>query len=203
MTSLSEKLWDRAAETSADYVEQYINSVLLFRKKEDIWRYVASILDEHSSGLGVEFGVYKGTSINFFAQQLPNWEFVGFDSFEGLPDNWNGHCSPRGAFNLEGDIPAVKANVRLVKGWFSKTLSKEAKILEKANFFHIDSDTYDSCKYILDVLESYSTKNKLILFDEYLGYPNWQNGEHRALQEANLNFDYLAFADQQCLVRLK
>jgi hypothetical protein len=61
-----------------------------------------------------------------------NLMVYGFDSFEGLPEDWaigvmNGKEDTdrfiRGkTFDLRGNLPVVRPNVRLLKGWFDKTL---------------------------------------------------------------------------------
>ena len=35
-----------------------------------------------------EFGVYKGGTINYLAHKMPNSIIYGFDSFQGLPEDW-------------------------------------------------------------------------------------------------------------------
>jgi hypothetical protein len=65
----------------------------------------------------LEFGVYRGTSINFFASRL-NGVLYGFDSFEGLNESMPGTNAIKGTFNLGGDMPTVLSNVKLIKGWF-------------------------------------------------------------------------------------
>ena len=46
-----------------------------------------------------------------------------------------------------------------------------------ALFLHIDSDTYDSCRTVLSNIKNLLKPGVLVLFDEYLAYPNWENGE--------------------------
>ena len=46
----------------------------------------------------------------------------------------------------------------------------------------------------------------MIVFDEYFNYPNWRNHEYKAWQEfvseAGLDYEYLAFAHNQVVVRV-
>ena len=73
------------------------------------------------NGLLIEFGVWKGRSINYFAKRVSE-TIYGFDSFEGLKEDWSGWGFAKGAFDLGGKLPKVENNVILIKGWFDKTL---------------------------------------------------------------------------------
>ncbi len=83
----------------------------------------------------MEFGVYKGGMINHQAKKFPELNFVGFDSFEGLRENWHG-MAPEKTFDLGGKLPRVRRNVTLVKGWFaSQHRAGKRKILAPASRF--------------------------------------------------------------------
>ena len=47
--------------------------------------------------------------------------WYGFDSFEGLPEAWT-LGAKAGAFSIGGNLPPVRGNVRLTKGFFEQTL---------------------------------------------------------------------------------
>ena len=51
----------------------------------------------------LEFGVHVGTTINFFSNYVN--KIYGFDSFEGLREDWYGTTSPKGRFNLNKKLP--------------------------------------------------------------------------------------------------
>src|ERR1700757_206646 len=53
----------------------------------------------------VEFGVYEGRSIKYFAStnKHADSKFIGLDSFEGLPETWGD--MKKGTFNVGGNIP--------------------------------------------------------------------------------------------------
>lgn len=63
-------------------------------------------------GLCCEFGVYTGESINFLASLLPQ-EIHAFDSFEGLPEDWNFN-HPSDKFAL-ADLAAKVTHVDALK----------------------------------------------------------------------------------------
>lgn len=76
-------------------------------------------------GLNLEFGVFSGTTINHLSSEYPHLNFVGFDSFEGLPEDWKSGFE-KGCFSVK-ELPIVNKNVQLVKGWFDNTLPEFLK----------------------------------------------------------------------------
>lgn len=156
------------------------------------------------AGLVCEFGVHKGETITHIAgiaaTKLPSVVVHGFDSFEGLPDDWF-LGRKAGRFSLEGNAPLVPANARLHKGWFKDTLPgflREHR--EHAMFLHIDADLYSSAKTILDAMhgEGRIVAGTVIVFDEYFNYPGWKEHEYKAWKEfverARVRFEYIGMA---------
>ena len=144
----------------------------------------------------LEFGVKEGGSINLISAAKPDKIVYGFDSFEGLPETWL-PSHPAGKFNMDGNLPLVNDNVRLVKGWFNETLPQFVKEhSEPCAFIHVDSDLYSSAKTILTELKNQIVSGTIIAFDEYFGYPGWQEGEYKAFMEFaaenNVEFEYIA-----------
>jgi hypothetical protein len=142
----------------------------------------------------LEFGVFKGNSINHIADAIYPKTIFGFDSFEGLPEVWEMGSSdrdkPKGHFNLCGVLPKVRDNVILIKGFFSDTLSKWVESNnEDISFLHIDSDLYSSAKLILNCLNHLIISGTVIVFDDMYPwqdesiYLNWANGEFKAMNE--------------------
>jgi hypothetical protein len=132
--------------------------------------------------LWLEFGVASGRSINFISK-FTSALVYGFDSFEGLPETWRPGFE-KGAFSSGGELPRVNPNVILKKGWFSDTLEPFLKEQDKkVSFVHIDCDLYSSTKLILDSLKHYFDSECVIVFDELVNYPGFEEGELKALQE--------------------
>ncbi len=68
-------------------------------------------------GYYLEMSVYTGGSINFIANLKKNETIHGFDSFEGLPENWirdDTNYFVQGYFAISG-LPNVTSNVILHK----------------------------------------------------------------------------------------
>lgn len=135
---------------------------------------------KHEAGtLWLELGVFTGNTINYISKFTPHTVF-GFDSFEGLPEDW------RPEFSMGGQLPRVNQNVRLIKGWFDKTLSPFIRTENMdVSFIHIDCDLYSSTKYTLDTLCPYIKDGCIIVFDELLEYDGFMGntGELKALWE--------------------
>jgi len=194
----------RAVADSADYAESQMRRALCFRSVEDLRRhaFAARTID----GLLVEFGVWRGHSISFFAS-ITEATIHGFDSFEGLSEDWSGWELPKGYFSLQGVVPEVPANVRLIKGWFDTTLPKFLRENpEPFAFMHLDCDTYEAAATVLRIACDRLVKATVIVFDEYFGYRGWRMGEFKAWQEfvasKGIHYEYLAFSDHAVSVRI-
>jgi hypothetical protein len=48
---------------------------------------------------------------------------------------------------------------------------------------HLDADTYQSTKYVLDRIVDRFRPGTVLQFDEYLGYPGWRFGEYLAFAQ--------------------
>ena len=204
-------LWERAVTQSVDFVEKHINDSLVFENKKQIHNYTIELINQKKlKGKCLEFGVASGASIQYFSKNLSNLNFYGFDSFIGLKEDWAGHSVSKGAFSQGGVLPKVNSNVKLIKGWFDETLpifvSENISDLKNISLIHIDGDTYEAAVEVFNHLSAYFNPGTLILFDELIGYPNWQNGEFKALLEAKekykFDFKYKAFSTHEALIEI-
>lgn len=177
--ALYKALSDRALAQSVDIVEQEMPHAMLFERSDDILHYALSKAER--TGAHAEFGVYSGRTINLMARARPDIVFDGFDSFEGLPEEWAGWLDLD--FDRKGNMPQVNTNVRLHKGWFEDTLPVYSTQIDHLSFLHIDCDIYSSTATIFRILEPKIRPNCILLFDEYFCYPNFQNHERRAFNE--------------------
>ena len=189
-------LFEESRNDSAEYFKKYISDIMLFSERNnEFWDYNLSKVN--TNGVVMEFGVFEGKSINYFSNKLKTQKFFGFDSFEGLPNDWMGHSMPDSTFDLGGTLPKVNDNVVLIKGLFKYSLPDFLKNFnESVSLIHIDCDIYESTLEVFNLLGSRIDKGTIVIFDEYHSYPGWRYGEHRALQEAcekfKLNYKYLS-----------
>lgn len=196
-------LHHRAAARSAEFIEAHGRKSLIFPRKQKMWPWVATQIP--SSGLMIECGVFKGRSINAMARLFPDRTIHGFDSFEGLSEGWAGVDLGEGAFDLGGKLPEVESNVKLTKGWVDDTLPA---FFEKETgdiaYLHIDTDTYSPAKTILSLAKPRFKKGTIVLFDELIGYPFWEEGEYKALTEELEadRYEFIAFSQMQAAIRI-
>ncbi len=121
----------------------------------------------------LEFGVFKGYSIEKFSQlnKNTNSRFYGFDSFKGLPENWTSD-SPKGAFNMGGKIPSFNdSRIIFIDGWLQNTLSAffaKNKLCDNM-FIHFDLDIFSATLYALMELDRLK-KPYYAVFDEFTGH---------------------------------
>lgn len=194
-----------AVKESAAFIKNHLATAVLFRghyPPDRFWSHSLSLVK--NQGLFMEFGVYSGTSINFFADQRPESVFHGFDSFEGLPDDWNGWVAERGRFKT--GLPETRSNVKLHIGWFNESIPVfvQEHPEEKISFLHIDCDLYESTKTVFDLLGNKIEKGTVIVFDEFLNYPGWKLHEYKAFMEfcseRHVSYAFKAFWGQKATV---
>jgi hypothetical protein len=195
----------RALDRTVDFIEREMPNALALEKQSDLLRYALSQVT--LDGPYVEFGVFTGGTTRFLAKHIKGRQLHGFDSFEGLPEAWSGFDLGAKAFNRDGRLPRVPANVTLYKGWFENTIPGwKGNHPGRLAFMHIDCDLYSSTKNIFDLLSDRIGPGTVIAFDEYFNFPNWEHHEHKAFGEyivANdVKFEALAYARQQLAVKI-
>ncbi len=196
-------LKERAHRETLDFIIEQMPDSLAFDTPRELMHHALSRVTV--DGLYAEFGVNEGGTISYIAKQKPGRTIHGFDSFEGLPEDWSGNAMAAGYFNRKGRLPKVPSNVVLHPGWFDATAPKFAA--ENAGpiaFLHVDCDLYSSTKTIFDALGGRIVPGSVIMFDEYFNYPNWKAHEHKAFTEyqaaTGRSFKYIGYSIQQVAV---
>ena len=202
--SIVRELWSLAGAQTAEYVAIHMPKAKMFPDESALRAYALSMAKE---GLYLEFGVYSGKTINEIAEAKPEEMIYGFDSFEGLPDDWRTGFEA-GRFSMEL-LPDVRENVTLIKGWFEDTLPKFVREHpQKCAFVHIDCDIYASAKTVLTCLRDLIVPDTILLFDEYFNYPSWRDHEFKAFQEFvaenGVEYEYIGYVEayEQAAVRI-
>jgi len=216
-SSVTQLLIKNSQESSRDYIlnvykksEGGGDTPLLFTSRKEIQTHVVNLLlgqqIHQQKPFVLEFGVFKGTSLRFFAKKLKKFKCVGFDSFEGLQSNFGGLNADL-LFRLNGRVPRfMPKNTKIVKGMIEDKLEQFILTNEmNVKLIHLDLDVYSSTRYVLKTIKTKIESGTYILFDEMFGNPFWEKGEFKALQETfkDSEFNWLAFGPNQALIQIK
>lgn len=133
----------------------------------------------------LEFGVSKGDSIRWWSGALmhPDTRLVGFDTFEGLPEDWGVNAA--GTYTADGRLPQLDdPRATFEVGLFQDTLPGWLRVnrLERRTVVHLDADLYSSTLFVLSSLAPHLGPGDVLVFDEF--------GSIR-----NASHEFQAFAD--------
>jgi hypothetical protein len=169
-----------AALTSAKFAHRVMPTAREFHDPGSTLEYALGIAPQ--GGMALEFGVFEGRSLAVIADARKDREVYGFDSFQGLPEDYRPHVR-RGAFALDR-LPDVEG-AELVIGWFDDTLPKFlATHPGPVDFLHVDGDLYSSAVTVLTLVGPRLLAGSVVIFDEFFNWPGWEDdGEFRAWQE--------------------
>jgi hypothetical protein len=161
--------------------------------RTELYRELARGLTEPVTYL--EFGVFEGASIREWSRLLshPATVLHGFDSFEGLPENW-GTIATRGAFDVSGRIPQIDdPRVKFYKGWFDRVLPGylQSTPPKQPLVVHLDADIYSSTKYVLNELKPWLIAGTVLIFDEFYDREHELRALEEFIQETGIRLELL------------
>jgi hypothetical protein len=141
-----------------------------FTHRFDLYRYLQKEFIGEEQIDYLEFGVFEGVSLAEWLRlnNHPQSRFFGFDSFEGLPEDWG--PMKKGFFDVKGAVPGTTdPRVQFVKGWFQDSLPEFLKSYtpQARLIVHNDSDLYASTLYTLAKLDSALAAGSVLIFDEF------------------------------------
>ncbi len=130
-----------------------------------------------------EFGVWRASSFKYLLKIFKRG--FGFDTFTGLPEDWdvgNG-IEKAGTYSSDGNVPKIKGG-EFIMGKFEDTLpvffSESRPIASVINF---DADLYSSTIYALNFSKQVMDKDTILIFDEFIINESWEQDEFKALNE--------------------
>lgn len=137
-------------------------------------------------GSCLEFGVFRGGTFAYQADQInkhyPKSRLIGFDSWQGLPEETPGIWIPER--HAKGEYAAPKDEVlrklaeanlsiddprlRLVDGFYSDSLTPEVRSsIDSLIFVNIDVDIYSSTIELLDFIEPLLRPGVILYWDDW------------------------------------
>lgn len=150
------------------------------RRREQLFELVGKQVGDREI-LYLEFGVWRGSATLYWSKLLrnPKSKLHGFDSFEGLPEDWTPY-ERKGSFSTDGQIPQIgDPRVEFFKGWFEDTLRNYKIPPHEVLIAVFDADLYSSTKLVLDYLEDTIVPGSYLYFDDF----SHRNDEMRAFDE--------------------
>lgn len=161
----------------------------------DVLRHV---LADPPPGIAVEFGVASGRTLRLIAERM---SVVGFDSFDGLPEDWRpGFAAGMFACPVP-DVPGAT----IVPGLFADTLPGWTPP-GPIGLVHVDCDLHSSTATVLEHIGPHLEPGCVVLFDEWHGYPGCEDHEQRAWREysdrTGATWEPIGHGPEQLAIRL-
>ena len=152
-----------------------------------------------------EYGVWRGEAFKYLIKTFKKG--YGFDTFEGLPEDW--HDTKAGSYTSDGNIPKVDG-AEFIVGKFEDTLPEFFSTQRPmASIINFDADLYSSTICALNYSMPVIDANTILVFDEFISNPNWEEDEYKALEEfcSENKFRYevvaVSFFSKQVAVRIE
>ena len=192
-----------AHQTTMEFIKSRCPRAISFPSQRQLLDF--ALTKASLTGSYLELGVYRGASVNRIADRIRPNQIHGFDSFEGLPEDW--FNMPKEFFSLDGKLPKVRSNVILHKGFYDQSLPPwVAQNNGPIAFAHIDCDVYASTQVVLANIGPLLRPGTILLFDDYFNQPFWEEDSHKAFEEflakSGLGVRYLGFSYKEMLVRI-
>lgn len=142
--------------------------------KYELYRYLNDEIVQNGPIDYLEFGVSRGGTMRTWVQlnQHKDSRFFGFDTFEGLPEDWQVFTKvvPKGTFSAGGQVPEIDdSRVKFIKGLFQTSLPNFLKSFTVNNrlIINCDADLYTSTLYVLASLNHLMGPGSIVIFDEF------------------------------------
>ena len=141
-----------------------------YSKRYGLYEYVMQKMQLQGKILYLEFGVSGGYSFEWWVKHNtdPSSHFTGFDTFEGLPEDWGGFR--KGAMSTTSQLPRLEdRRADFVKGLFQDTLPAYVSGMDKScrKVIMMDADLYTSTLFVLTTLAPYLKKGDIVFFDQF------------------------------------
>jgi len=123
--------------------------------------------------------------------QNPLSQLHGFDSFEGLPEDWNPRYR-RGHFSTGGAVPVLDdPRVNFFKGRFEDVLPTYCPPEHDRLVVLLDADLYSSTQYVLRSLERHIVPGTYLYFDEFRDRHHEMKAFTEFEQETRMQFEVI------------
>jgi O-methyltransferase len=153
-----------------------------------------------------EFGVAGGYSFKWWLEHNsnPNSKFYGFDTFEGLPEDFGPFAKGSMAVALES-LNISDPRACFYKGLFQDTLIPflDQYKSNRKKLIHMDADIFSATIFSLSQLYKYLNPGDIILFDEF-AVPKHEFMAFKIFTESfYINYEVIAAANNYLFLAIK
>ena len=179
-------------------------------KREKLYEFlITTELTNNSSPIDfLEFGVYNGDSIKWWVNRINNADsmFYGFDSFEGLPEDWG--VVNKNTFSTNGKTPEINdVRCEFIKGLFQQTLHNfvDTHDFKRKSIIHLDADLYSATLFVLMTLGKKIKKGDIIIFDQFNSLAHEFKAFREFTESYYIEYDVIAASNNftEVAVRIK
>jgi hypothetical protein len=161
---------------------------------------------ENEKILYLEFGVAAGISFKWWlnTNKNPESNFFGFDTFEGLPEDWG--IFKKGEMG-SNELKIEDNRFKFIKGLFQTSLPLFIQNTKLENnvkkIIHMDADLFSSTLFVLTSLSPYLKPGDIFIFDEFC-VPNHEFFAFEIFNESfNFNYEILGAVNNYLQIALK
>ena len=124
----------------------------------------------------------------------PDSRLHGFDSFEGLPEDFDlDGPHMKGKFNVGGEIPQIKdARVKFFKGWFDEVLPTYQLPEHEVLVMVLDADLYSSTQCVLRHFRPFIIPGTFVYFDNMSRPDHEPRAFEEFMKESGLGFQLIS-----------
>jgi O-methyltransferase len=160
-----------AGQKQRDILNDFYTAKREYGRRFRLYQYVSDKfnLDKNSFDY-FEFGVAGGHSFRWWVSNSCNREcrFYGFDTFEGLPEDWGTFSKS----DMAASVPVMDdSRVKFSKGLFQDTVPGFLKDYDnpygKLKVIHLDADLFSATLFALTSLAPFLRKGDILIFDEF------------------------------------
>jgi hypothetical protein len=178
-----------------------------YNRRENLY---AAVIEQESVGsLAIdyfEFGVAGGYSFKWWLEHNnnPDSRFYGFDTFEGLPEDFGPFAKGTMAAALDS-LNITDPRARFYKGLFQDTLVPFLEQYKNGNrkLIHMDADIFSATIFTLSQVYKYLKDGDIILFDEF-AVPTHEFMAFKIFTESfYVNYEVIAAANNYLFLALK
>jgi O-methyltransferase len=153
-----------------------------------------------------EFGVAGGYSFKWWLQRNNNPEsrFYGFDTFEGLPEDFGPFAKGTMAAALES-LNVTDERARFYKGLFQDTLNPFLDQYQRGRrkLIHMDADIFSASIFAMTQLYRFLDEGDIIMFDEF-AVPTHEFMAFKIFTESfYIKYDVIAAANNYLFLAVK